>query len=942
MGYSDSYNKTSDGITKDTASANVYVDPTDASTDNGRGEYNESFDGGVVWLYYDRKTRDIAVEDGQGNKTAGTIIYGGDFTSQLPDSPGKDGYDFNGWVDPDGSPVTEETPADQYIEKNGTLDITPTWTARTYRLTYVPGKGTSFIASDGSAGEKSATVVGGYTDSKDVTYDEPMGTMPNASKVGYAFDGWFVDEQQITPETVVTVDNVVINKADYSYENTRTLTAKYTPHTYTLALDAGKSPVTGMKGSVSPEKVTVTYDSDVADLPIPTLTGYRFVAWMLDVNNSSTVVKNGDIWTKAYTNGAEVTLYATYVPESYRYTFNLNDNTGSTRAALVDTSIEYTEETFDSVYDGIFAVEAIRNGYKFMGWSLTPDGEVLTVDNLVALAQDTTVYAIWEPIEYNVTLVMKGAEVDLYEVLPPAEYNEAEDSWVIRVKFDTEFGTLPVPTKTDCRYHGWLVDAPNWDEIDGEVIKALPSYIDYKDKDGIVLTAVMEPMITFDPKGDVFTDGPTDPIKKFQSEVEELPEAKRSSYTFIGWVTENAPNTVYTLEMIKALEEPTVLVPKFSANIIFLANGGTIRQNNKDSIVITLSELNTMPSAVRSSYNFAGWFNALESGTAVSLDVLVKNNVPVTLYAHWTPATPPIGGGGGGGVPAPNTVTILVKEDEGAKVTPNGKVSVNEGSDKHFDIKADEGYMIVDVIVDGKSVGPVSAYDFTKIKGDHTLEVKTAKLLSGDHIAYINGYPDGSVGPNKDITRAEVAAIFYRLLTDDARKLNAANGTPFKDVANGVWYQDAVATLAKMGILKGYSDGSFKPMNPVTRAEFATIASRFDELESSHVTAFTDVPMSHWAYRAIASAAEKGWVSGYSDGTFRPEKAITRAEVAKLTNAVLDRICDKDYVDANANTLVRFTDLEKSFWGYYEIMEAANAHDYSAGGGKETWTNLTK
>ena len=298
-------------------------------------------------------------------------------------------------------------------------------------------------------------------------------------------------------------------------------------------------------------------------------------------------------------------------------------------------------------------------------------------------------------------------------------------------------------------------------------------------------------------------------------------------------------------------------------------------------------------------------------------------------------------GGGGGGISTPSTVTITVVENEGSQVTPNGKVPVEVGKDKHFDIKADEGYVIVDVIVDGESLGPVTEYDFTKVKEDHTLEVKVAKMLSGDHIAYINGYPNGSVGPNKNISRSEVAAIFYRLLTDDARKLNAAKGTSFSDVKENAWYAESVATLAKMGILKGYADGTFKPDSPVSRAEFATIASRFDKLESGNKR-FSDVAASHWAYEAISSAAAKGWVNGYSDGTFRPENAITRAEVAKLTNAVLDRACDKDYVNENVGKLTRFTDLEESFWAYYEIMEAANAHDYSSANGVETWIIVSK
>lgn len=951
--------------TASTTSASVYVKPTDATTDDN-GQYNRAFDGGIVYLFYDRKTKSFTTEDGNGVKHPGQgdLVYGGDFTGLLPEAPKKDGYDFDHWVDSNDNIVTDKTPAQNYTDKDGNLEITPTWIARKYRLTYYPGLPSThptFVASDGTAGTASTSIPGGYTDSNDVTYDAKMGTMPTAAKTGYTFDGWFVDPNataptidgidpttQITSETSVNVSNVVIHNDDYSHENTRVLVAKYTPHTYRFVLNPGQTKG-GIPGTVDPKRVDVTYDSKVSGLPVPSLTGYRFVGWTMKDNDTTTLVKNGDLWQKEYTNGAEINLYAQYVPENYKYTFDLNDTAGSTRASLVATDINHVEETFDSVYGGIFKVEAIRNGYDFKGWSLTKDGNVLTAADLVALAQDTTVYAKWEPKSYNVTFVMKGSEMNLADTVPLASYDTDKDTWTMQVKFDSQVkfdknkdnGILPTPTKTDCRYLGWLADAKSWSEIHGKTIKSLPSYTDYQDADGITLTAVMDPQITFDPNGNQFKDGNSTNVRKiWQSDITTLPEVKKDGYTFDGWTTESDPDDTLTVREVKRLEEPTKLVPKFSANITFDANGGTMTQNRQQTITLAISSMNRLPSASRSGYNLDGWYTTATGGTKVSLSDLAKKNAPTTVFAHWTAASIG-GGGGGGGGGGVSTVTITVTEDTGAKVTPNGKVSVSVGSDKHFDIKADDGYTITDVIVDGKSQGPMTSYDFKNIKEAHILVVKASKLLRGDHIAFISGYPDGSVHPNANITRGEVSMIFYRLLADNVRAANSGSRAPYGDVASNAWYADAVATLSRMGILKGYEDGTFKPDAAVTRAEFATIASRFDKLATGTKT-FKDVPASHWAYAAISSAAEKGWVSGYEDGTFRPDRAITRAEVAKLTNAVLNRSCDKNYVDTNKASIKNFTDLPTSFWGYYEIMEAANAHDYNNNGSLETWTGLSK
>jgi hypothetical protein len=187
-----------------------------------------------------------------------------------------------------------------------------------------------------------------------------------------------------------------------------------------------------------------------------------------------------------------------------------------------------------------------------------------------------------------------------------------------------------------------------------------------------------------------------------------------------------------------------------------------------------------------------------------------------------------------------------------------------------------------------------------------------------DRIAYINGYEDGTVRPDGSVTRAEVSVMLFRLLSDADK--NAPATSTFADVAAGKWYSQAVAYLADKGILTGYEDGSFKPDSPITRAEFAAIISRFDESEGTDLAAkFSDVSGSHWAFAFIGNAADKGWMSGYPDGTFKPQNAITRAEAVTAINNMLVR--DLSSADIPTDAPV-YTDLSKSHWAYTAIIEA--------------------
>ena len=295
--------------------------------------------------------------------------------------------------------------------------------------------------------------------------------------------------------------------------------------------------------------------------------------------------------------------------------------------------------------------------------------------------------------------------------------------------------------------------------------------------------------------------------------------------------------------------------------------------------------------------------------------------------------------------------TITASAGEGGAISPSGSVQVVRGGDKTFTITPGEGYEIADVLVDGESVGAVSSYTFENVRARHTIEAVFAKtetiadpddtgvsgwLNTQDHMAYLNGYPDGAFGPDRNMTRAEAAQMFYNLLLDKDVPVTVA----FDDVDGGAWYAEAVHTLASLGILNGVGDGRYEPERAITRAEFTAIAMRFAKAPAGGETRFTDVHESDWFYADVAGAVQYGWIEGYGDGTFRPGSSITRAEVTAIVNRMLGRRADTAFLTAHAEDLTAFTDLTSRHWAWETIMEAANGHAWDKRGGAEVWTAL--
>ena len=361
-------------------------------------------------------------------------------------------------------------------------------------------------------------------------------------------------------------------------------------------------------------------------------------------------------------------------------------------------------------------------------------------------------------------------------------------------------------------------------------------------------------------------------------------------------------------------------------------------------------------------HTFAGWYEDITLNTEYDFGREVVDDI--TLYAKWTTTgdeTPDVDD---------HTITFIYKNASATKTdekkTPieggeEGKITVACKSDFSFIASAVSGYILGTPSLDDENSAKLIAngngkFTLENITGNITVTIEATKqssggggggggtvtppkpaLEKGDHYAYIIGYQDGTIRANGKITRAEVATIFFRLLTDESRDEFWSETNEYSDVSGDQWFNNAISTLANAGILTGYPDGTFRPNANITRAELAVIAAKFDDLTSG-TSKLTDIE-GHWAEDYINSAYNKGWVSGYPDGSYMPDNAITRAEVVTLVNRVLERAVD---VEGMLDDMVTWSDNLPSDWYYEAIQEATNSHDYERPETEEfeEWTKI--
>ena len=306
-----------------------------------------------------------------------------------------------------------------------------------------------------------------------------------------------------------------------------------------------------------------------------------------------------------------------------------------------------------------------------------------------------------------------------------------------------------------------------------------------------------------------------------------------------------------------------------------------------------------------------------------------------------------------GVIPETGVVTVYVTKDftwhEAAAAAYKGDALVNTAAVELTDNPNEPGQESteeVDVVIDWDDPNvPVvpSDPDDDDDDEDEDDDVFVPNWLNTeDHYSYIVGYEDGTIKPNNNITRAEVATIFYRLLTDSSRERWYTDSNSFTDVADDSWYNEPVSTLSRMGIINGYEDGSFKPNAPITRAEFTAIATRFFDYSARYDGAFYDVSAGSWYADYIQAAVDMGLVEGYPDGGVHPGSNITRAEAVTIVNRVLNRVPHEDHL-LSTRVMNTWPDNKPGAWYYADMQEATNSHDYdwTRVNGKlvEDWTN---
>lgn len=443
-------------------------------------------------------------------------------------------------------------------------------------------------------------------------------------------------------------------------------------------------------------------------------------------------------------------------------------------------------------------------------------------------------------------------------------------------------------------------------------------------------------------------------------------------------------STAGTFYTSKAIQDMTIksdlnFVAQWWPIVTFNANGGDweLMEDRPTERYVPVpansDHIDALRPPAREGYTFLGWYDSKENSSEKPIDFKTQTfDGAATVYAHWaknaTVTFKIVNGYWSGNTAEDKTVTVVLHPQ--ANGSASGTLDANhvpaimipaagyENTPGHWDVTPNtekngiSGNVTYTYIFGKKHHSSSddnnnSSKDKNKDKDNNkdnntgeTTPTKVPALLNGsNHFAYVVGYKDGNVRPQGNITRAETAAIFFRLLKEEVRSENLSKHNDFADVTEDSWYNTAVSTMAGMNILKGRTANSFAPQAPITRAEFAAICARFDSGRAEENSGFTDIS-GHWAEKEIERAATLGWVSGYTDGSFHPDAPITRAEAMTLINRVLCRMPETkaDLLDS----MTKWPDNQPGAWYYLAVQEATNSHTYEQKDSKyETWTALT-
>ena len=553
----------------------------------------------------------------------------------------------------------------------------------------------------------------------------------------------------------------------------------------------------------------------------------------------------------------------------------------------------------------VLPAEPTLKGHTFAFWYLGDDEENATAyDFDTPVTGDITLTAKWNINKYTVTFNSYGGTP-----VPPAQ--------------EVEYGlTATKPDDPTLKGHTFAF----WYLGDDEE-NATAYDFDTPVTGDITLTAkwnINKYTVTFNSYGGT----PVPPAQEVEyglTATEPATAPTKTGYTFDGWYLGDEK-----YDFSDAVEQNITLYANWEKNIytVTYTDGVDGEEVFADQTYRVPFE-DTTPAfkgtKTRDGYVFDGWKPAFS-------DTVTGN---VTYVAQWTARTD-----------LSYTVHYYLKNT--TKQVANDKMVAGQtfNADVTENAIRISGYRVYGDSVKSITIGTgTNEIIFYYTRAYHPSTPSKPTLNTGDHYAYVMGYPDGTVRPNGSITRAEVSAILFRLLSDETRDEYFTTESSFTDVKAGAWYNNSIATLEKAGVIVDTAKGgAFRPNEAITRAELAAMLAQFSDAKPVKGVKFSDVSAEHWAYEAIAIAAKMGWIEGYPDGTFRPDATITRAEMMTLVNRALERVpSDEDHL-LSKRVMLTFPDCKSGDWFYIAVQEATNSHTYERAAteknGDEQWTAL--
>lgn len=634
----------------------------------------------------------------------------------------------------------------------------------------------------------------------------------------------------------------------------------------------------------------------------------------------------------------------------YTYTFPPKDkctvtyhwvSTENPDSAALPPQATVTENTSYPV-----ATVASVKDWKFSGWYTNEDctGTSVSTVEYSGAGQTIDLYGKWTHDACTVTFLAEYADY----MMPERGSLNVGDQTVSEYKVPVPYGSTlqnagqSLPTPVPDEENKWFFK--DWDlKEDGSnnPFYTDPDVLDMPVRSNLTFVAQWWPIVTFDANGGAWSSGETMHYVKITDKVAAESTPVRNGYTFLGWYTDDGNRANFE----DTVNGPKTLYAHWAKNaaVTFRIVNGTWSGGAAEDKTVTVV---LYPQA-----------DGTASGT-LDASYVPQIMLPAPGYENiaggWeqTPNTDPNGitgdvtyvyrfGSTGGGSSGHSTRYTLHYESNGGTAYKDERCS--SGTKVTLDkTPTRESYTFTGWYADKALTQKITSVTMNSDKTVYAGWEATGvpdKLNGDDHFAYVVGYSDSTVRPNANISRAEVATIFFRLLKSDIRDGNLTADNEFSDVSDGQWHNKAISTMAKLGIVKGRRADRFDPDASITRAEFAAICARFNTKPVENSSSFSDIS-GHWAENEIERAAAFGWISGYPDGTFRPDARITRAEAMTMINRVLCRMpqSESDLLDS----MVTWPDNKPSDWHYLAVQEATNSHDFNRQGEVgESWTKLT-